>query len=168
MSDNMNFFMTADLWIWRIFKYVALICALVLFILMLGNVAYRIFKLGSFGWFDEIIEISFAYLVFCGSAALCRDSEHFKIEWIEDNLKGTKTADYVNLAVDLITVGFFLLFFLSGWRLVTRVKDLTPVLELPKSLMYACLPAAGAGMLYYSFRSLVRRIMIIVRGSNTD
>jgi TRAP-type C4-dicarboxylate transport system permease small subunit len=168
MSDNMSAFMTADLWIWRIFKIIALICTLVLFILLLGNVTVRVFKLGSFGWFDEIVEMSFAYLVFCGSAALCRDSEHFKIDWLEDKLEGTKAVELVLLAVDLITLLFFILFFLSGWKLTTRAKDITPILELPKSLLYGALPAAGAGMLYFSLRNITKRLMSIIRGLKGD
>jgi TRAP-type C4-dicarboxylate transport system permease small subunit len=151
-------FDAVDLWIWRLLKLVALASILVLFVLLLGNVAFRLFKLGSFGWFDEIVEMSFAYLVFCGAAALCREGEHFKIEWLEDKLEGRRELDFVLVLVELITLTFFVLFFLSGWRLAARARDITPILELRKSLLYASLPAAGAGMMYFSIRTLIKRV----------
>ena len=61
-------------------------------ILISANVFVRFFPIVSLHWFDEIIELLYAYLVFYGAAALWITHEHFGVgDWIETRIKNVRT-----------------------------------------------------------------------------
>ena len=51
-------------------KYITITCFVILTILVSANVLVRFVPVVSLHWFDEIIELLYAYLVFYGAAAL--------------------------------------------------------------------------------------------------
>ena len=60
--------------------------------------------MSSFGWFDEIVEMLIARVVFLG-AALRRENEHFVVVFLPDYLKGKRAGSLARgqrLAQELI------------------------------------------------------------------
>lgn len=142
-------------------RVISMVCLVILLLLLTGNVLNRFvvplsgLRGFSFGWFDEIVEWSFAWMVFFGAAALWREKEHFVVDWLTAKLRG-KTGGYVlSVILDLISLSFFLVFAVYGWRLTARASDWTPIFKLPKRLLYLCLPASGILMSIYSVRNLL-------------
>jgi TRAP-type C4-dicarboxylate transport system permease small subunit len=135
-------------------------CLIILLLLLAGNVLNRFLvplsglHSFSFGWFDEIVEWSFAWMVFFGAAALWREKEHFEVDWLSSKLKGKTGGFLLEVVLELISLSFFLVFTLFSLRLTARADDWTPIFKLPKKLLYLCLPASGILMSLYSVRNL--------------
>lgn len=125
-----------------------------LFFLVLGNVVFRFIPIFSFGWFDEIVEMMFAYFVFYGAAALWREGEHFVVYLIPSKFKG-KVRKAFDITISVINVIFFLVLFLYSLKLTIIATDWTPIFRLPKRILYSCMPVSGAIMLLYSVVSFI-------------
>ena len=69
--------------VFSVLKIVTIVSFICLTILVTANVFVRFVPVMSLHWFDEIVELLFAYLVFYGSAALWINREHFSVgDWI--------------------------------------------------------------------------------------
>jgi len=128
-----------------------------LFVLLLGNVFFRFVPIFSFGWFDEIVEMCFAYFVFFGSAALFRENEHFIIDLVPGKLKGRMSGKALSLFIEVVNLLFFAVLFYYSFVITMKAGDQTPIFKLPKKLLYGCIPAASFLMFVYSVRNLVNR-----------
>jgi TRAP-type C4-dicarboxylate transport system permease small subunit len=116
----------------------------------------------SFHWFEEIVEWSFAWLVFFGSAALWRENEHFKIEWLSTRLEG-KTAGYIlKLFIGFLSIFFFAVMAYQGMLHTARADQWTNVLKIPRRLLYICIPISGTIMFIYSIRNLIVDIIAFI------
>ncbi len=133
-------------------------CLAVISVLLTLNVLVRFVPVVSLAWFDEIIEMLFAWMVFLGAAALWREKEHFTVAFLPDWLKGTKKGDLLNVVINLVSLTFLLIFTYFALNLTIRAGDITPVLEMPKRLLYASMPLAGAIMTVYSLGDMVRSL----------
>ncbi len=133
---------------------IAMVSLALLFLLLIGNVTFRFFPVFSMGWFDEIVELCFAYLVFFGSAALWRKREHFKLDWIQRKFAGRPAGYVAQILIDLVSLGFFLVFFFYSLELTMRATDWTPIFKLPKRLLYGCMPVSGFIMTIYALKYL--------------
>ncbi len=127
-----------------------------LFVLLIGNVFFRFVPIFSFGWFDEIVELMFAYFVFYGAAALWREKEHFQVYFIPSKLKG-KWRKAIDTMIDVINIAFLSMLFYYGLDLTIRAADWTPIFKLPKRIWYSCIPISSLLMLIYSTFSLYSR-----------
>lgn len=147
---------TIDKGIGSIIQGIPIIMLAVLFVLLLINVFSRYVLVFSMGWFDEIVELAFAYFVFFGAAALWRNRDHFKLEWLEDRIRCHPLFHGVlRVLINLLAMLFFYLLMRYGWDLMMRANDTTPVIKMPKKVLYACMPVSGFIMLIYGVRNLV-------------
>ena len=124
-------------------------------LLMVINVLNRFFPVLNLSWFDEIVEGLFAWLVFLGSAELWRENEHFTVTFLPDWLRGTKKGDLLEILLDLTSMSFIGVFTYYAYVLTGRCNDITPVLEIPKYLLYLCMPLSGLIMLMHSLRKML-------------
>lgn len=128
-----------------------------LFFLLLGNVFFRFVPIFSFGWFDEIVEMVFAYFVFFGSAALWREHEHFRVCLVPDSVKG-KWKRFLDLCIEGCGVLFFLVLFVYSVELTLRATDQTPIFKMSKRILYLCVPVSSFIMLIYAVGSFLSRL----------
>ena len=126
-----------------------------LFILLSVNVFVRFVPIISFGWFDEIIEMLIAWMVFLGTAALWRENEHFTVSFLPERLHGKKSGHFLDILISLISLFFIGVFTYYSFNLTMRANDWTPVINLPKKLLYVCMPISGLFMTLYSIRNIV-------------
>lgn len=124
-------------------------------LLMVVNVFNRFFPVLNVSWFDEIVEGLFAWLVFLGSAELWRENEHFTVTFLPDWLRGTKKGELLGILLDLTSMCFISVFTYYAYVLTGRCKDITPILEIPKYLLYLCMPLSGLIMLLHSLRKML-------------
>ncbi|MCL1875575.1 MAG: TRAP transporter small permease [Synergistaceae bacterium] len=161
-------------WVRKILRVLAITLFAVLALLLLLNVGLRlssdlsnwlirmgfpaaaaavkaVIPITSFHWFDEIVELCFASLVFYGSASLWTSGGHFSVgDWISPHLPGEKTRTLYRLFTSCISVAFLAVFFWFSLKLVMRSTELTTVFQMPKSLLYSCMPVSSFIMLCYS------------------
>jgi TRAP-type C4-dicarboxylate transport system permease small subunit len=125
---------------------------LLLTVLISANVFVRFVPLFSMHWFDEIIELLYAYLVFFGAAALWISRDHLKIgDWVSGRVIRTPGAQKVyRLALEAIALIFALIFTFYSAKLTALALDVTNVFAIPKKVLYACMPISGALMVVYA------------------
>ena len=105
----------------------------------------------SFHWLDEIVELSFAALVFYGAAALWGAKLHFSVgDWISPRLKSAKMQSLYRMFIYLICIAFMATLFWFSLRLTLRSTELTTVFQMKKSILYSCMPISALIMLVYS------------------
>ena len=143
-----------DAWLGTFLRVVSMSCLTVISILMVFNVFTRFFPIFSMSWFDEILEGVFAWMVFMGAAALWRENEHFTVTFLPDWLHGSKKGCVLDVTIHLISILFLLVFTYYSLNLTMRASDTTPILMMPKRLLYVCMPLSGIIMVGYSFRNI--------------
>jgi TRAP-type C4-dicarboxylate transport system permease small subunit len=134
---------------------ICILCLVVLLLLLTGNVIFRFIAIFSMGWYDEIVELLFAWLVFVGAAALWRDNSHFRVQWFYDKFKNRPAGNIIGLVVELLCLFFLMVMAWQGLRITLLANDWTPILKFPKRLMYVVIPLAGGLMIIYSIRNIV-------------
>ena len=157
----MNWLVRLDRLIAVFTRSVSIGCFIGLIVLLAAIVFVRFVPIASLGWSDEVVEWLFAWMVFMGAARMWRDGEHFRIKFIEDHLKGKSSAIVLNSLVEILSLAFLGVMTYYSLMLTLRAHDSSPVLVLPRSLWYACMPLAGVIMIAYSLRNLVRNVTIL-------
>jgi TRAP-type C4-dicarboxylate transport system permease small subunit len=145
-------------------KAVTITSFVFLTLLISANVFVRFFPVVSLHWFDEIIELLYAYLVFYGAAALWISHEHFGVgDWIETRIRNVRTRGVYKMIIELLVLCFVVIFFYYSLRLTILARDVTNVFAIPKRVLYSCLPASGAIMMIYSLRNIIAEMIGIVQ-----
>ena len=142
----------------KVLKGITLWNFVALLFLLSAIVFVRFVPLTSLGWSDEIVEWSFAWMVFMGTAALWRDNEHFSIQWLPHKLKGKTLGKWLEVAVEILSIFFLTILTYYGAMLAISAHDRSPILELPRHIWYLCVPLAGGIMIGYSVRNLIRHV----------
>lgn len=149
-----------------IFKWISVTLFVVLTLIITANVFVRYVPIISLHWLDEIVELSFAWMVFFGSAAVWILKGHFSAgDWIGKLLKNPRARAAYRLLVDLISFAFIAVFFWYSKQLYNRSIEVTAVFEFPKKIIYACMPISSAVMMLYSLKFIVQGIVDIVKGA---
>ena len=145
----------ADRIIMKSLKAITITSFLLLTLLISANVFIRFVPIASLHWFDEIIELLYAYLVFYGSAALWISREHFGVgDWLEKRIDNPRIRTVYQISTGLLVMGFVLIFFYFSLKLTLMAQDVTNVFAIPKKILYSCLPISGAVMIIYSIRDI--------------
>ena len=160
MEDMMGLLKRIDRVILKTLMVVTITVFVFLTILISANVFVRFFPIVSLHWFDEIIELLYAYLVFYGSAALWISHEHFGVgDWIEKRIKNIRIRSVYRIIIELLVLCFVVIFFYYSLRLTLLARDVTNVFAIPKRVLYSCLPISGIIMILYSIRDLTVEII---------
>ncbi len=115
----------------------------------------RLLPLVSMHWFDEIVEMCFAALVFYGAALLWATKGHFCVgDWISPRLSGERARAWYRVLVAALCVAFQAVFFWYSLLLTLCATELTTVFQIPKSLLYSCMLVSSFIMLAYSVSDL--------------
>ncbi len=138
-----------------VLRFIAISCLMVLMFILGANVLSRVTGLFSMGWYDEIIELCFAWMVFFGAAELWRENQHFRIDWLYYALPKAKRRIHTIL-ITLINIFFLGFLLVEGWNLTEKSSALTPIIGFPVAILYICIPASAAIMLLYALTDLFR------------
>lgn len=146
---------TIDRIILLVLKVLTVTLFCLLSVLVSANVLVRFVPVVSLHWFDEIVELLYAYLVFYGAAALWITREHFSVgDWIEKNIRNDRLKHAYRMIIELFVLGFALIFLFYSFRLTSLVQDVTNAFAIPKGVLYSCMPVSGVIMVIYSFRNI--------------
>jgi TRAP-type C4-dicarboxylate transport system permease small subunit len=154
-----------DRMVLAVLKALTISLFLLLSLLVSANVFVRFIPVVSLHWFDEILELLYAALIFYGAAALWITREHFSIgDWIGAKiLKGSRARCWYRAVLEALVLIFAAIFFYYSLRLTILAQDLTNVFAIPKRVLYSCMPIAGAVMVVYSIRNIILEIIPLVR-----
>jgi TRAP-type C4-dicarboxylate transport system permease small subunit len=155
----MDLLKVMDNLILKTLKGITIASFVLLTLLISANVFVRFFPVASLHWFDEIIELLYAYLVFYGAAALWISREHFGVgDWIESRIRNARMRYAYTMIIEFLVLCFALIFFYFSLRLTVLARDVTNVFAIPKRILYSCLPVSGAIMIVYSVGNIVVKI----------
>ncbi len=133
-------------------------------LLISANVFVRFVPVMSLHWFDEIIELLYAYLVFYGAAALWISRDHFGVgDWIEKRIKKERIQALYRMLIELLVASFAVIFFYYSLKLTILAHDVTNVFAIPKRVLYSCLPVSGMIMVIYSIRRLTAECIGLIQ-----
>jgi len=169
MQNLLNAMKVIDKIVFAVLKALAITLFVLLSLLITANVLVRFVPVVSLHWFDEIVEMLYAYLIFYGAAVLWITREHFSIgDWIGATiLKGSRARHVYRAVQEVLVLVFAALFFHYSLRLTILAQDVTNVFAIPKSVLYSCMPIAGAVMVLYSLRFVAAEIAgMLNRGGN--
>lgn len=161
MNKMTRFLAQFDQYLISTLRWLTLACFVTLLILLSGVVFVRFVPITSLGWSDEIVEWTFAWMVFMGAAVLWRDNEHFRVAWLPNRLKGTASGKQLGLTVEILSMTFLAIMTYYGVKLAVAAHDRSPILELPRHIWYLCIPVAGIIMIAYSIRNLIGHVLEI-------
>ena len=102
-------------------------------------------------------------MVFLGAAALWRENDHFAITFLPELVQGKKSGYALEILINLISLIFIGIFTYYSFNLTLRAADWTPVINMPKKLLYASMPIAGIFMVFYSIRNIVVSAVKVVK-----
>ncbi len=142
----------------RVLRAFSIACLVALTALLVVNIVSRMLGLFSMNWFDEVVTVVFAWLVFIGACALWRERDHFAINLVSEALQGRTLERSHQIVIALLGLLFAVVLCYYGALFVSRTSATTPVLELPQSWAYACMPVAGLLMTVYSLRDVWKAI----------
>jgi len=141
-------------------KWLTILLFLVLTLIITANILLRIFPITSLHWADEIVELGFAWMVFFGAAGVWMIKGHFSVgDWIGKALKGERARSACRLILELITLLFALVFLKYSLDLTLRAREVTSVFQIPKKVLYACMPASTLIMVAYSLVFVSRNVI---------
>lgn len=151
-------------------KTVAIVVFILLTVLITANVFVRFFPVVSLHWFDEIIELLYAYMVFYGAAALWITREHIHVgDWLGGALaKNERLGHAYGVVVETLVLAFACVFFYYAWQLTERALDVTNVFAIPKKILYSCMPISGAVMVVYSIRNIVVELIGVFKPGQAE
>ncbi|MDP5241337.1 TRAP transporter small permease subunit [Uliginosibacterium sp. 31-16] len=158
-----------DAFITVILEWVCITLFAGLTLLLTANIVMRFVPLFSLHWFDEIVELIFAALVFYGAAALWVTRGHFSVgDWISKYIPSVRLRYVYRLLIELASLFFMGVFLKYSYELAMRAEDVTNALQLPKTLLYSCMPIAAAIMLLYSVKNVVIEVGCIIDPENGE
>jgi len=153
-----NIFSITDHYLQIMMRSICIGCFSLLLILLAGNVFIRNFPFMSFYWFDEVVELTFAWLVFLGAAKLWAENEHFKLTWVSEKIKSHRTRHIFLIGIEAISIIFLLIFTFQSLQLTILAQGWTPVFNVSKRFLYVCMPISGCIMVGYSLRTMIREL----------
>ncbi len=142
----------------RLMRLISIGCLITLWLLISAGVFVRFVPISSMGWADEIIEMTFAWMVFMGAAVLWREKGHFRVEVVPEKLAGTVHGKILEIILSLMALAFLIVFTYQGAFLAVRATDRSPILEITRIYFYVIMPVAGATMVGYTIRDLWKLI----------
>jgi TRAP-type C4-dicarboxylate transport system permease small subunit len=147
-------------------KAITILSFIFLTLLISANVFVRFVPIASLHWFDEIIELLYAYLVFYGAAALWISREHIGVgDWIEKRITHPRVRHAYRLIIELLVICFAAIFFYYSFELTRRAQDVTNVFAIPKKVLYSCLPLSGLIMTIYSIRNIRAEVIGMMKAT---
>lgn len=155
--------------IYHILKFLTMLSLALLFVILILNVFFRfipvlsVFPNFSMGWFDEIVELLFAWMVFSTASLLTRANQHFRVDLIQIKLGEGKWCSALELFIDAVSVLFLLIFIFYSWQLTVDAVQTSPVLRLQKKWFYLCMPFNFSIMLLYTVRNLAKHLQSLTK-----
>jgi TRAP-type C4-dicarboxylate transport system permease small subunit len=150
-------------------KAVTIACFAVLLVILSLNILNRFIPVTSFHWLDEIIELCFAGLVFYGAAAVWAARGHFSAgDWISARLGSPRLVEAYRLFVEVCGLVFVGVLLKYSFDLTAKSQEATAVFQIPKAVLYSCMPVSAALMALYSLVRIGAAVARLAKGAGDD
>ncbi|WP_319244811.1 TRAP transporter small permease subunit [uncultured Propionivibrio sp.] len=127
------------------------------------SMVVRFYPFMSMHWFDEVLELMFAALVFYGAAVVWMEHQHFSVgDWISKYIASVRLRFFYRLLVELISLIFIAIFFKYSLDLTLSTEEQTTAFAMSKKWLYMCMPICGAIMLVYTIKNMYIELALIL------
>lgn len=166
MKDPLVLLGKIDRIITAILKYLTVALLVVLTAIVTANILLRIFPITSLHWTDEIVEMCFGGMVFYGAAGVWMVKGHFSVgDWIGKIVKNARARGIYRLLVELLSLLFVGVLFKYSLELTLRAHEVSSVFQIPKKVLYSCIPVSAGIMMIYSAIQVVVQAIEVIRGT---
>jgi TRAP-type C4-dicarboxylate transport system permease small subunit len=146
----------------RILLAAALFCFVALLAVLTGNLAIRLLAFGNLmGWYTDVTEILFGWMVLLAASVLARHREHFRIDLLHMSLGKCRWFYILEFTTNIIALVFFALLFHYGAKLFLGAPQTMSVLGIARRWAYLCIPFNAVFLCLYTLRDVVRSFMIM-------
>lgn len=157
---------TVDTVINGLVKFVMASSSLVLSVVTLLQVVTRFIFSNPIAWGQDVIRLSFVYLVFWGGAYCVKAKEHLNIDILLTSVN-VRTRKLIELAINFILGLFFVFMIYFGTIFMqSGVSQKAPYLAIPMSIYYLALPTSAVLMLYYQLQIIVEQVRDLKKHGN--
>jgi len=158
----------ADRGVARALEWITVSLFAALTLLLTANIVVRFVPVVSLHWFDEIVELLYAALVFYGAAAVWIGKAHFSVgDWISRWIPGERSRRLYRASLELACLAFALVLLVYSYQLFDSAQELTPVFGISKKVHYACMPISSLIMAVYSAKNLVVELTVRPEGAGS-
>jgi TRAP-type C4-dicarboxylate transport system permease small subunit len=140
-------------------KVISVASLCMLFATVAFVVITRVFALRSAGWTDELIELTFGWLIFPCAASLWRTKSHFTVDLLEQTIGSLAVRRALAISVEVLCLVFLVVFvYESALFVEASASERSPVFGYSRAYWYVVMPLAGAIMVAYSVARLVAAV----------
>ena len=107
------------------------------------------------GWFDELVEMLFAWMIMTTASILCRDKAHFAVDLLQAKFKDKCWVNALNMFCDIVSLVFLVALFYYSMVLMMGARQLTQEMHIQKRWFYLCMPLNSFIMSCYTLRDLI-------------
>jgi len=146
-------------------KWLTIAVLMALLAILAANVVIRVLGLPvSLHWFDEIVELLYAALIFYGAAAVWMNHGHFSVgDWISRRVPSERGRRVYRFLLEAACLAFAAVFLAYSLQLTLRAQELTPVFGISRKVHYSCMPVSAAIMVVYSARNAALELAAALR-----
>ena len=149
----------------KIFDWIVSLFLLALVALVFTQVVSRYLFNSPISWTEEMARILFVWICFMGTFLALKKKGHIAVETLLNRLFSAEARSYVSAIADFLILYYCIYLAFMGFVMIKKTaEDLTPVLLLPFSYLYAAIALSGTVMaLYLVIRvfSLERKKLIV-------
>lgn len=156
-----TFFSRLDLWVGRLLDLVTFVASLLVVVLMLFLILARY----VFGWSLvgtlELVMLAGMWLYMSGAVIASRRNEHLVVDFLELQIRDSRTLGLHKVLVSLIVTGISACFVYWAWSMLSwgLVRpQRTPELSLPLWVSQAAIMVASIGCFCYALRDVIQGI----------
>lgn len=145
-------------------KIAMVLSSAILAIVTFLQVIMRFFFKMPVAWGQDIIRLSFVYLVFLGAAYCLKTNDHLNIDIIF-SMVSNKTGKILQILINFVLLGFFILLLIYGIQFSkTGITQKAPYTAIPMIYYYASIPISVIFLILYDIEIIISQFKGIKDG----
>lgn len=145
-------------------KFAMVLSSAILAIVTFLQVIMRFFFKMPVAWGQDIIRLSFVYLVFLGVAYCLKTNDHLNIDIIF-SMVSNKTGKILQILINFVLLGFFILLLIYGIQFSkTGITQKAPYTAIPMIYYYASIPISVIFLILYDIEIIISQFKGIKDG----
>lgn len=142
----------------KVIKAVMAVSGIVLLAVTFWQVVCRYVLKAPLPWSQDIIRLSFTYLVFWGAAYCVHEKANLNVDVLLTSLPRF-IGKLAEIMINVALIGFFVFLFCMGLQFArTGSTQTTSYLPIPMSWYYMSIPSAAAFMIFYMAGNLADQV----------
>lgn len=148
----------------KIIRFIMILSSAVLAIVTFLQVIMRFFFKMPVAWGQDIIRLSFVYLVFLGAAYCLKTNDHLNIDIIFSSIP-IKFSKILQIIINIILLGFFVFLLIYGIKFSrTGITQKAPYTAIPMIYYYVSIPISALFLILYDVEIIIHQVKKIKDG----